>query len=54
MNTWGVLISTAIDDIQLLARMPVIKAEPVFVRSRRHGFCAAAPEQRHEQKQENE
>jgi hypothetical protein len=48
-----VLITATIDDIQPLARVGVIEAEPVFARGWGRRFCAAVHEQRRQQKQKN-
>jgi hypothetical protein len=45
-----VLITTTIDDVQPLARVRVIKAEPVLACCRGRRFCAGVPEQRRQQK----
>jgi hypothetical protein len=49
-----VLITAAIDDIQPLARVSVIEAEPVLVCGRGRRFCAAVPKQRRQQKKKNQ
>src|SRR6202020_3289653 len=49
-----VLITATIDDIQPLARVSVIEAEPILVCGRGRRFCGAVPEPRRPQKQKNQ